>query len=64
MTASILRCCDLCYYLTNTNKGNKVFSSDFETNREGYEWIFHVNIRSLSRKFDNLKLYLETFGKI
>ena len=40
-----------------------LFSENTETSRESNEWIYHVNIRSLGKNFDNLELYLKTFGK-
>ena len=46
----------------NTNEGKNFSCKDTETSREGSEWIFHVNIRSLSKNFDNLDLNLETFS--
>ena len=43
------------------NKIKKFFSKDTENNREGNEWTFHVKV---SKNFDNLQIYAETFGNI
>ena len=36
---------------TYTKTTIKIFSKDTETSREGNEWTFHVNDRSLSKNF-------------
>ena len=48
--------------LKYTINPKKIFSKYHEISRESNEWVFDVEIRSLSKNVDDLELFLETSG--
>ena len=42
---------------TYTKEGIKNFSEDTETSQEGNEWIFRVNLRSISKDYYKIELF-------